>query len=230
MPLFINAEIARVRFMNVNAFQIPGIIGIQQGQIFCQNFFVLFLKYLPVFRVDFRAVFVIFPVVFHLVNEKQRQSLDAAGVEFALLLKVRADGLTNLYPAYVLFADIAENFSGVDLDTVCKCKNTFNRINIVDMISLILLHSFGKRVEVIINTYNTGFTIDGLIISDLEFQPGHRRFIRRNDNILKEEISISSSQIFDVKSLYLDFLDQLHSISVQCVKNINQIMMLFMRR
>ena len=91
---------------------------------------------------------------------------------------MRTDSFPNLNPANVLFADIAQDFTRVDFRAIGKGHDASNRVNIIDMIALILFHLFGKSIQIIIDSDNTGFTLDGFIIFDFKFQSGHGRLFR----------------------------------------------------
>ena len=60
---------------------------------------------------------------------------------------------------------------------------------------------------------------------NLHLHPCHRRIFRAQNNIFKIEILICSTQIPDLKSLDLDFLDQTLVIGIQRIQNINQIVL-----
>ena len=90
---------------------------------------------------------------------------------------MRTDRLSDLHPANVLFADISKDFTRMNFHAVGKRHYSPDRINIVDVIILILLHTFGKSVEVIINTYDTSLPVNGFVITDFKFQTSHRRLL-----------------------------------------------------
>ena len=90
--------------VNVNAAQILFIRSIKQLQIFIQNGKVFLFKHLTIFRIDLVSVGVILPVFFNLIDEKQRQSLDAPLIQFLFFFKVRADRFTDLNAADIFFA------------------------------------------------------------------------------------------------------------------------------
>ena len=57
------------------------------------------------------SVLVITLVFSHLVNEEQRQALDAAFEQLAFFLEMRFDGLPNLHTLHVQFVGVADNLA-----------------------------------------------------------------------------------------------------------------------
>ena len=134
---------------------------------------------------------------------------------------MRPDGFPDLYPTDILFIDIPQDFTRMDLHPICKRYNPSNWINFVNMVTPILFHPLGKCVKIIIHTYDTGFSVNRLVVPDFEFQTSHGRFILRNDNILQKKIAIGSAEVFNIESFHFDFFDQLHLVGIQCIQYIH---------
>ena len=225
---FVDAEISGMGSMHIDAAQILLIRRIEQSQIFIQNRCIFLFKNPAIFRIHFVPVSIILPVILHLIDKEQGKGLDATIIQFLFLFEMGPDGLADLHPANILFTDIAQNFACVNFHAIGKCHSAPDGVNLIDMIPLILLHSFRKSIKVIIHTYDSGLPIDGLLIANFKFQARHGRFLRGYDNILQKQVAVCSPEILDIEALDLDLFDQLHPVGVQRIQNIHHIMMLLM--
>ena len=92
--------------------------------------------------------------------------------------KVVEDILTKAVSAGYAKSKTVGNLTGFDYFTVGKGHRTTERINIRDHISLVLFHFLRYIIEVIAYSQNTGFTVDGLSVSDFQFDSSHRWLFR----------------------------------------------------
>ena len=102
-----------------------------------------------------------------------------------------------------------------------------NRINLTDAIPTILLHVFGEWEQVIIHTENSGLTVNGFVVTDLEFNACHRRFLWTYDDVFQKEVAVRTAQIFDIKTFYFNLLYQLVIVRIQSIQYIDKVVVLF---
>ena len=91
-----------MRVLHGNAAKVGHIIGIEHVLLFVQLRHVFLLEYLAIASQELLSVLVIFTVVCHLINEKERQTLDAPLEQGGLLAEMRLDGLAYLYACLVV--------------------------------------------------------------------------------------------------------------------------------
>ena len=103
MAFFVDAEITGMRAVDINGAKILLIWRVKQCQVFIQNVIIFLLEDLSVFGVDLIAIFIIFTVFSDLINKEKGQGLNALRIQFLFLLKVRANGFTNLHTSKICF-------------------------------------------------------------------------------------------------------------------------------
>ena len=90
--------------------------------------------------------------------------------------------------------------------SIGKSNSTTNRINLTDAIATILFHVFGEGEQVIIHTENSCLTVDGFVVPNFELNAGHRWLLWADDDVFQKEVTVGTSQILDIKSLYFNLL------------------------
>ena len=226
MAFFVDAEVTSMRAVDIDGTKILLIWRVEQCQILIQNICIFLLKNISVFGVDFVAIFVVFTILSNFINKEQRQSLNALRIQLLFLFKVRANGFTNLYTAKICFRNITDDFSSMDDFSVGKSNSATNRINLADAIATILLHVFGEGEQVIIYTENSCLTVNGFIVTNLEFNTSHRRLLWVYDDVFQKEVAVSTTQILDIKALYFNLLYQLFIVCIQGIQHIDQVVVL----
>ena len=203
--------------------QILLVRRIEQGCILVQNIDVLLLKHLAILAQNLIAVSVILAILGDLVNKEQGQALDAHVVQLFFFFKMRQNRFTNLNAAHILFGNIAHHIAGLDNLTVGKGHGAAQRVNFRNRIALVLLHFLRNIVEIIADTKNTGFTIDGFVVGNFQFNFSHRRLFAGKYDLLQIQITVRSAEVLDLKALDLNFLDQPFVEGIQRIQHIHQI-------
>ena len=139
---------------------------------------------------------------------------------------MRQNRFTNLNAAHILFGNIAHHIAGLDNLTVGKGHGAAQRVNFRNRIALVLLHFLRNIVEIIADTKNTGFTVDGLVVGNFQFNFSHRRFFAGKYDLLQIQITVRSAEVLDLEALDLNFLDQPFVEGIQRIQHIHQIVML----
>ena len=121
---------------------------------------------------------------------------------------MRSNRLPDLYPAHIFLRYIAYNLSHMNDLPICEGNNLANGINLVHVVPPILFHAFGHGKEIIVYRHQPSLTVDGLGISDFEFQARHRRLVRGNNNALQVKIAVSAPQVLNIKTLDFNLLHQ----------------------
>ena len=101
--VLVNAEIPRVGFGGINAFQVTDVRRVFKSDVIVQHADILLLEHFSVFGVDFFPSLVILTVLGHFVYKEQGKGLDAQFKQVFFLFKMRNNGLPDLDPAHVLF-------------------------------------------------------------------------------------------------------------------------------
>ena len=215
--------------VNIYTPEILLIRCIEERKVFIKDRSIFFLKHLSVLRIYFVSIFIILSIIFYLINEEKRQAFDSLFEELLLFFEVRTDRFSNLNSTNILLTHISQDFTSMDFYSIRKGNQSLNRVNLIDVIALILLHFLGKSIKVVINTYDTSFSVYGFIITDFKFDSCHWRFLRRNNNILKIQVTICASQILDIKSFDLNLLNQFHPVGIKRIEDINEVMVFLMR-
>ena len=108
-----------MRFGCRDSVEITDVVVIAESQLHvADDVLVFFLKHIgenPVIRL---ACGIIAFVMIHLIDEEQAQHLDALVEQLPLTLDMGKDCLPNLQAAQLLFADLTDNISGINLDPV----------------------------------------------------------------------------------------------------------------
>ena len=183
MAFFVDAEVTGMRAVDINGAKILLIWRVKHSQVFIQNICVLLLEDISIFRIDFVAIFIVFTVFSDLINKEQGQGLNALRIQFLFLLKVGTNGFTNLYAPEICFRNITDDFTSMDDFSISESDSATNRINLTDAITTILLHVFGEGEQVIIYAKNSCFTVDGFVVTNLEFNTCHRRLLWAYDDV-----------------------------------------------
>ena len=136
------------------------------------------------------------------------------------------DCFPNLNAAHILFGHIAHHITGFDDFAVGKGHGATQRVNFGDGVSLVLLHFLRNKVEVITNAENTGFTVDGFVIANLQLDFCHRRLLAGKNDLFKVEVAVCATEVLDLKTLDLDFLDQPLVEGVQRIQYIDKVVLL----
>ena len=126
----INAEIAAMRGMNIDAIEICHILRVKQSTVSVHDRNVFFLKNMPELAKRLMAIRIVLPVMRHFVNEEQRQRLNALVEQLCFLLKVGDDRFPNLHTAHVAFGDVADDFALVDDITIGEGDGSINGIDL----------------------------------------------------------------------------------------------------
>ena len=103
----VDGEIARVSVLHGDAIQIRHIVGIEHVLLLVQLCHILLLKYLAIASQQLLSVLVVLAVLRHLVDEEERQALDATLKQGGLLAEMRLDGLAYLYACLMVGGHIA---------------------------------------------------------------------------------------------------------------------------
>ena len=135
------------------------------------------------------------------------------------------NGFPNLNPTHIGFGHIAHHIAGPDGDAIGKSHGTAQRVDLRNGVALVLLHILRNEIQVIIHPEDAGFTVDGLIITDLHLDPGHRRLLGRKHDLLQKQIAVGAPEVFHLKAFDLDFLDQPFVERIQRVEDVDQIML-----
>ena len=183
----IDAEVALMYPAHIAAsgFEIFLIRRVKHRNVLVQNGKIFLLKHHAVFAKHLVAVFIVLAVLCHFVDEEQGQALDAHIKELFLLFKVGEDGFTNLNAAHILFGHIAHHITGFDDLAVGEGHGAAQRVNFGDGVALVLLHFLRNKVEIVPNAENTGFTVDGLVIANLQLDFCHRRLLAGKNDLFK---------------------------------------------
>ena len=211
--------------ITASGFQVSLIRGIKNSNVLIENAQVFLFKHLPIFAKHFISICIILTVFRNLVDKEQGKGLDPHIEQFFFLLEMRKNRFTNLNPTHIRLRHITGNLTGFHYFTVGKSHCATEGINIRNCISLVLLHFLRHIVEVIPDTKDTSFTVNGLVISDFKFNPSHRRLFRRENNLFQKQIAVCSPEVLYLKSFDLNFLDQTLIEGIQRIQHINSIVL-----
>ena len=191
-----------------------------------QNRKILLLKNLAVLAQQLVSVFIVLAVFCHFVDEEQRKCLDAQFEKFLLFFKVRKDCFMNLYPAHIVFGNVAGNITFADGVSVRKGHNARDRVDFRHHEALVLLHFPGFIIEILAHIQHMELSLRAVLVADLHLHFCPWRILRGDDDAFQIQILVRTTQIFDLKAFDFDFLDQPLIVSVQRIQNVDQIMLL----
>ena len=132
----------------------------------------------------------------------------------------------NLYPAHIVFGNVAGNIAFADGVSVRKGHNARDRVDFRHHEALVLLHFPGFIIEIIAHIQHMELSLRTVLVADFQLHFCPRRILRGDDDAFQIQILVRTTQIFDLKAFDFDFLDQSLIVSVQRIQNVNQIMLL----
>ena len=225
--LLIDTEITSVDSRNIVAggAEILLVSIVEHSQMLVQNTDIFLLEHLAVLTEHLVPIFIVLTVFCNLVDEEERQCLDALVKEFFFLLKVRKNSLSNLDTAHIFFRYITHNIASLDNFTVGKGYSATDGVNLGNNVTLVLLHLLRDVIEVIADTENTGLTVNALIVCDFKFQLGHRRFFAGKNNLLQIEVLIGTTEVLNLKTLNLNLLNQSLVEGIQSIEHIHEVVL-----
>ena len=112
-----------------SGFQIPLIRRVEQRHVVVQDGTILLLEHRTVFAQHLSTVFIVPSVLCHLVDEEQREALDAPVKELFLFLEVGEDRFPDLDAAHVLLGHIAHHVASLDDFAVGKGHGIAQRVD-----------------------------------------------------------------------------------------------------
>ena len=163
--------------MHINCIQVFHIVRIQESAILVQYGNILLLKNPSIFSEQLVAIFVILAVFRHFINEEQGQRFDSQLEQFLLLLKMRNNRLTDLYPPHIHFRYITGYIALAQLVAVCKGYNSGKRVNFRDNEPFILLHFTGDIIKIVSYAQRAKLPLIAVLVCDLHLQPCHWRVL-----------------------------------------------------
>ena len=101
----------------------------------------------------------------HFVDEEQRKRLDAQFEKFLLFFKVRKDRFMDLYPAHIVFGNVAGNITFADGIAVRKSHNTRDRVDFRHYEALVLLHFPGFIIEIIAHIQRMELSLRAVLVA-----------------------------------------------------------------
>ena len=132
----------------------------------------------------------------------------------------------NLYPAHIVFGNVAGNITFADGVSVRKGHNARDRVDFRHHEALVLLHFLGDIIKIIAHIQRMELSLRTVLVADFQLHFCPRRIFRGDDDAFQIQILVRTTQIFDLKAFDFDFLDQSLIVSVQRIQNVNQIMLL----
>ena len=94
--------------------------------------------------------------------------------------------------AHIPLGHIADHIPRGDDFSVCEGQCIVDRIDIGDRISFILLHLFGKTVQVVAHADDPRFAVDGFIVADLHLDARHRELVIVKDSQVQPRVALLS--------------------------------------
>ena len=132
----------------------------------------------------------------------------------------------DLYPAHIVFGNVAGNITFADGIAVRKSHNTRDRVDFRHYEALVLLHFPGFIIEIIAHIQHMELSLRAVLVADLHLHFCSWRILRGNDDAFQIQILVRTTKIFDLKAFDFDFLDQSLIVSVQRIQNVDQIVLL----
>ena len=132
----------------------------------------------------------------------------------------------DLYPAHIIFRNIAGDIAFADGVSVRKGHNARDRVDFRHHEALVLLHFPGFIIEIIAHIQHMELSLRAVLVADLHLHFCPWRILRGDDDAFQIQILVRTTQIFDLKAFDFDFLDQPLIVSVQRIQNVDQIMLL----
>ena len=121
---------------------------------------------------------VVLLVLCNLVDEEQRQNLDALMEKLTLPLQVRKNRFADLNASELVFADLADHISGKDFDTVQELYGVVASVDRLDHKAFLILVELarlaGVVIEVVADTDRGGFLAKSLCSNVVKLN-GRRR-------------------------------------------------------
>ena len=140
--------------MGRNRAKIPYVVLVSDFPLHgAENVVVFFLEHIGINAVECLSRFIILLVLRHLVDEEQRQNLDALMEKLTLPLQVRKNRFADLNAAELVFTDLADHISGKDFDAVQELHRVVASVDSLDhKADLVLIQTAGIIIEVVTNT------------------------------------------------------------------------------
>ena len=119
LALFVNGEVTGMGVMGGNCVQILYVVLVSDFPLHgAENVVVFFLEHIRIDAVERMSSLVVLLVLCNLVDEEQRQNLDALMEKLTLSLQVRKNRFADLNASELVFADLADHITGKDFDAV----------------------------------------------------------------------------------------------------------------
>lgn len=189
---------------------------------------VFFLKHFGVFAVaPIIAVGIVDAVLVHLVDKKQAQHLDAAGVQLALALQVGAYGFAYLHAALQLHhLGVAVYLPCVKLQSVQKGDRVIPPVNAVlqnDKAVSVFLQAAGQRKQIVAALHFFDHGAGAACALDLKPQPCGGGFVFVQVNALYIHIAVGGGGAGQRNAQRGNALDKVLVVGVHRVQTVDHI-------
>ena len=167
LALFVNGEVTGMGVMGGNCVQIPYVVFVSDFPLHgAENVVVFFLEHIRIDAVERMSSLVVLLVLCNLVDEEQRQNLDALMEKLTLPLQVRKNRFADLNASELVFADLADHVSGKDFDAIQELYGVVASVDRLDHKAFLVLVEFarlaGVVIEVVADTDRGGFLAKAL--------------------------------------------------------------------
>ena len=187
------------------AVPLSGLVEAKLGEVVGQHRLVLLLEYACVFAESVLAV--VIAVLADLVDEEQRQHLDALREQLALLLQVGADDLTDLDAPLRLLGHVLGDLTGADDRSVAQLDDVAVSIDIPNEQPLVRLDAAGDVVQVHALAQPFHLPLDALSGLHLQLDPRLRE-VRALADLQPIHIQVggAAGQVLDRDAAHRDLL------------------------
>lgn len=112
----------------------------------------------------------------------------------------------DLYPAHIVFGNVAGNITFADGVSVRKGHNTRDRVDFRHYEALVLLHFLGDVIKIIAHIQRMELSLRTVLVADFQLHFCPRRIFRGDDNTFQIQILVRTTQILTSKPLTSIFL------------------------
>ena len=164
-----------------------------------------------------------------LIDEEQRQHLDAFAEKLLLLFEVRLDCLANLQPTKHGIRHVPARIAHGQRNAIGKTQRPVVGVHVGNHVALVLVQLAGLGVQVVTFRQQTQLPGDPILLPDLHLDPSLRGLVRRNLNRLEVQIGARAGLTLHANSADANLFHQLLVECVQRIQPVNLVVLLLVR-